>query len=103
MRGLKTQEGAKFNRFFRLIQDEARKHNAVFFAFAGEGREIFLPDIECDDMSGWLIPMEKADEFEKEWNVDNSGSHLEKWSDYFTWAEWSEQNGVISVQFNSYD
>ena len=102
MRGLRTQEGAKFNRFFQLIQDEAAKTGAVFFAFAGEGRDIILPNLEGEDLSGWLIPADKADEFEKEWKTDNSLNHLEKWSDYFMWAEWSEQNGAISIQFNSY-
>ena len=102
MRGLKTQEGSKFNRFFQLVQDEAQKKNAVFFLLSGEGRDIVLPNLEGEDLSGWLIPADRADEFEKDWQISDSSEHLKKWDDYFLWAEWKEQNGVISIQFKSY-
>ena len=103
MRGLKTQEGSKFERFFQLVQDEAAKSNAVFFLLSGEGRDIILPNLEGEDLSGWLIPADMADEFEEEWKDPDSSEHLDKWDHYFMWAEWSEKNGVISVQFNSYE
>ena len=39
MRGLKTQEGKKFERFFNMVQEEAAKQDAVFFLGCGEGRD----------------------------------------------------------------
>ena len=47
MRGLKTQESGKFNRFWTLIQAAAAQENCVFFGYAGEGR-----DFSTDDMEG---------------------------------------------------
>ena len=103
MRGLRTQESDKFCRFFQLIQDEASKQNAVFFAFAGEGRDINLPDMEGEDMSGWLIPQDKADEFEAAWTVDNSMVTLKRWGTFFTWAVWEEHEGKVSISFENND
>ena len=39
MRGLKTQESEKFQRFHELVQRQAEKQNGVWFGFAGEGNE----------------------------------------------------------------
>ena len=60
MQGLRTQESDKFNKFFSLIQDEAKKHNAIFFADAGDGHDLETPELECEDMMGWLIPVVRA-------------------------------------------
>lgn len=102
MRGLKTQENSNFNRFFQLIQDAAAKRDAVFFAFAGEGNDLILTNIECEDMTGWLIPQNKAAEFEPEWKASSDLDHLERWSDYFLWAEWKLNNGKIQIEFKRY-
>ena len=103
MRGLKTQENNKFKRFFQIIQNSAQKLDSVFFAYAGDGRDIILPDLEGEDMMGWLIPMAQADQFEDVWTKDNSEAALEQWSQYFVWAEWSNNDGVITITFNSYE
>ena len=102
MRGLKTQESAQFNRFFQMIQDEAEKQDAVFFAFAGEGHELNLSNLEGEDMTGWLIPKNQLDSFEPEWSKDNSLVALEKWEEYFVWAEWSMQDKKVSISFKIY-
>lgn len=96
MRGLRTQENEKFQRFFELIQREAKAHNAVFFADAGDGHEIETVELECEDMMGWLIPCAQAEQFERLWinsQIDDA------WSDFFTWAVWHIDGGVISVRF----
>ena len=105
MRGLKTQENDRFNRFFHLIQQAAQQQGGVFFAFAGEGNEFSFPEMEGEDMSGWLIPESYAVDFELEWAISNSISHLEAWSNYFVWAEWKvdEQNGVVSINIVHYN
>ena len=87
---------------FRLIQEAAADENAIFFAYAGDGNEIILPDIEGEEMMGWLIPNEKVAEFEPEWNASNSESALERWGDYFLWAEWQLVNGEIKIEFKRY-
>lgn len=102
MRGLKTQESGLFNRYFQLIQDKAEKQGSVFFAFAGEGRDFELPDMEGEDLTGWLIPKNKVEVFEPEWSKENSLAALEEWEEYFVWAEWSIHNGRVSISFESY-
>ena len=84
MQGLKTQESDKFNRFWELVQAEAARQNKVFFADCGEGHILETPVIECEDMRGWLIPKEKAKEFEKEWQQDKVS---DEWTDFIFWAE----------------
>lgn len=103
MQGLKTRESKAFEKFFQVIQDAAMKKNAVFFGFAGEGRDIVTDTLEGEDFSGWLIPTDKVDEFEAEWNVSNSFKHLERWSDYFIFAIWEEKNGEIKINFEKFN
>lgn len=96
MLGLRTHESEKFNKFFALIQQEAEKRNAVFFADAGDGNDFETPTMEGEDMMGWLIPRDKVDEFKllwKESRVDGS------WTDFFTWALWSNDGNAIQIRF----
>ena len=67
MVGLRTWEGEKFERFFALVQKEALKQNCVFFADSGEGHLFENDTMEYSDLRGWLVPVEKAEEFEKEY------------------------------------
>lgn len=99
MRGLKTQEGNKFNKFWDIVSSQALKNNKIFFLECGEGREFETEGMEGEDLRGWLIPIDKADEFEKEWLKDNVS---DKWLDFIIWAEWRNKNGHISVEFVSY-
>ena len=103
MRGLKTQESEKFNRFHELIQKTANKQGMVWFAFAGEGNDFKTDEMEGEDVSGWLIPKKSADEFEKQWIKNHDISTLERWEDFFIWAEWRKAgDGTISIEFVRY-
>lgn len=96
MRGLRTQESEKFNRFFALIQAEAKKRDSVFFADAGDGNDFETAELEGETMMGWLIPSEKVKEFEPLWEaseVDDS------WSDFFQWAVWSMDADNVKIHF----
>ncbi|MDF2537987.1 MAG: hypothetical protein K0S76_1008 [Herbinix sp.] len=99
MQGLRTQENQKFNKFWNLIQSTAKNQGKVFFCDCGEGREFFLEDMEGEDLRGWLIPLDKANEFEPNWLVDNVS---DVWLDNLCWAEWKDTNGMISVEFITY-
>lgn len=96
MRGLKTHESDKFNVFFALIQDEAKKHNAVFFAHAGDGNDFESPTMEGENVMGWLVPNDKVKEFEPLWKADEVDDN---WVDFFTWAVWRDENGEIKIAF----
>ena len=99
MRGLKTQEGNKFDKFWTIVSKKALENNKIFFLECGEGREFEMQDMEGEDLRGWLIPVDKADEFEKEWLKDEVGDN---WLNFIIWAEWQKVNGNISVEFINY-
>ena len=95
MKGLKTNEGKRFEKFFSVVQDAAQKRNCVFFLKAGDGRNYYSQDMDGEDLMGWLIPCEKAEEFERGWlnnNVD------EKWDDFFCFAVWKIEN-ILVIEF----
>ena len=99
MRELRTQEGNKFKKFFEIIRKEAKKRKSVFFVDCGEGREVFTEDIEGEDLSGWLIPEDKADIFQAEFDA---GYVSEKWNDYVFFAIWKKEEDGISIAFESF-
>lgn len=96
MRGLRTQETEKFNRFFALIQAEAKKRDSVFFADAGDGNDFETAELEGETMMGWLIPSEKAGEFEPLWK-ESAVDDL--WSGFYLWAVWSTDGNNIKIRF----
>jgi hypothetical protein len=53
-------------------------------------------DMEGEDLMGWLIPCEKADEFEYLWFQDKSD---ENWDNYFGFAVWEENGNSFSIKF----
>lgn len=99
MRGLKTQEGKKFERFFDLVQQAAAKKDAVFFLECGEGNDFATDKLEGEDLRGWLIPNEQADRFEKEWKKSNPG---EEWASRIAWATWSGSEAAPVITIESY-
>lgn len=97
MRGLRTQEGQKFEKFFALIQNEAMNEKKVFFLDSGEGQEFETDEMEGENLSGWLVPVKEADEFEKQFikrDIDE-----EKWDDFYSFARWSWSNRQIKITF----
>jgi hypothetical protein len=85
MKGLRTQETDKFNKFFSIVQDTAKKEGCVFFLDAGDGRDFTTDTLEGEDLMGWLIPNDKLSDFEKEWET---GDVSDDWSDFYVWAIW---------------
>ena len=99
MQRLRIQEGDKFLKFWELVQSTAQRQNKKFFMDTGEEREFFREDMEGEDLRGWLISLDKANEFEKHWLNHET---LDEWEDNICWAEWEENNGKMTVSFNFY-
>lgn len=97
MLGLKTQESNKFIEFMKIVQDEARKHNSIFFLDSGDGRDFETDHVEGEDLQGWLIPENKADAFKAIWEAGNAD---DDWVGFFCFATWENSNGNITVQFD---
>lgn len=97
MRELRTQENKEFENFFGLVRKEASKKGSLFFVDSGEGRELFMPGIEGEDLFGWLIPKDRADEFEDEF-VKNA-VNADKWEEFECFAQWHRKGDVINISF----
>ena len=95
MRELRTQENKAFENFFEIVRKEADKRESLFFVDCGEGRELFMPDMEGEDLFGWLIPRDRADEFEKEF-VKNAVD-LDKWEEFECFAQWHKKGDKIDI------
>ena len=70
MLGLRTQESDKFIKFFKVVQSEAEKQGNIFFLDSEDGHDGVVNNIETCNMFGWLIPKEKASDFEKYGKMD---------------------------------
>lgn len=99
----RDSDDALFMRFFNIVQDEGmRQHGKVFFLDTCEGNDCITDDIDCSDLSGWLIKPEDISEFEPFWRDDE-----ENMPDRFTTdmvvARWSGQVGDISIDFEFFN
>ena len=65
MQGLRMQEDKGFENFFTIVQNTAKKQDNVFFCDDCLGDEFTLGNLEGDCMTGWLIPLDEAERFEK--------------------------------------
>ena len=98
MRGLRKREDEKFERFFAVVQQAALQRDAVFFADAGEGRDFSNDQMEGENLSGWLIPKQYADEFETLWK--NGGTPMDGlWGDCYCFAIWTVITDKPTVTF----
>lgn len=100
MKGLRTQESQKFNRFWKIVQKEASKQGCIFFADCGEGRDIVTETMEGEDFIGWLIPEEQESVFEPYWKVS---SVPDQWIDNMVWMDWelSDDQQTVKIKFKT--
>ena len=96
MQGLRTRETEKFHRFFALVQAEAEKCDAVFFADAGDGHEFETNIMEGENMMGWLIPTDRVREFEPIWQASAVD---DDWTEFFVWAIWAQDGNQVVIHF----
>ena len=99
MTGLRTKENDKFIIFFSYGQNEASKLGCTFFLDTGEGHFYSDDKMEGMDLSGWLIPNNLAQAFEKEY-IQNI--NLDKWDEFYQFAEWKLNGTDISIYFVKY-
>ena len=97
MVGLRTQENIKFMRFWEMIQNKASEMNCTFFLDCGEGNDYSDDTIECENLTGWLIPNEKRDEFEAVFLSNDSID--DKWAEFLSLVKWEHNNNSIRILF----
>ena len=105
MRGLRTNEEAKFEKYFAIIEEEAKRLGGVFFSETGEGRDLDLEDIEVCDLAGWLVPFDQADEFEALYlaRKDKEIWDSDRWDDMYIFVDYILDGDNISVKFDKYE
>lgn len=94
MTGLRTREPLGFEKFMEKVQQAAESKGCVFFLDSKEGHEQVKNGLIASDCSGWLVPVEEAEEFNAEY------SECDCWDKYFAWETWYEDargNIVIEV------
>lgn len=104
MKGLRTQGDSDFNNFFKLVQEEANKRGKIYFLDTEQNHTLQLKDMYIADLSGWLLPLDKSNEFEKDYFAHKEWESS-KWDDFYTWAEWDMENhkeDKIKIDFNQY-
>ncbi len=100
MLGLRTQEGERFERFFELVQKEAKKQDGVFFMDAGDGRDFETATMEGEDLTGFLIPSSQADAFNSYFQEDPEFPHnVSEWESFFRFAVWKQDGEKITIEF----
>ena len=63
---------------------------------AGDGRDFENEAMEGEDLSGWLIPLEKAKDFESIWKNGDVG---DEWSEMFGYAIWeNSENPTVKFE-----
>lgn len=99
MRGLFSSGADETLAFCRLVQQEAISRGKVFFIADAEGHDEMIGDVLAENMSGWLVPKEDADRFERVW-LNDINEVWESESDYFVWEKWSRgPSGDIKIDF----
>lgn len=100
MVGLRTQESEKFEKFFSIVQTEARKKGCVFFGDAGQGKVFENEQIECEDLCGWLVPITDADEFQKLFEEDSDELH--NYDDLYCYVDFevNPKTGKITIDID---
>jgi len=90
----------KFDKYFALVQEAATKQGKIFFMDTGEGREHATDDMDMEDLSGWLVPVELEEEFAQEW-----GNNIrDEWdAPFYRFAIWSiDDSGKVQVEFKNF-
>jgi hypothetical protein len=86
--------------FWDFIQEFAKLQNAAFYMDCGEGHDINTDQYEGEDYSGWLIPQDQEEIFREYW--ENGTEDDDRWDEFYCFAEWSENEGQIKIEFKKY-
>lgn len=98
----RDSDDAAFMRFFDVVQSAAKKRGRVFFLDAAEGNDLIADEIDCADLSGWLVRPEDVPEFEPFWRDDEENMPNRFTTDMVI-AHWSGPIDDISIDFEFFN
>lgn len=94
----------RFLRFFSIVQEVAAARGGVFFLDCGEGHDLITDEIDCEDLSGWLIKEADIAEFEPLWFARRFSELPDKFDTDMVVARWSGTGpDDIEVDFDFYN
>ncbi len=97
MLGLRTKEDPKFEKYMELVQKAAKKQGCAFYLECEDGNDASFDDMDVSELTGWLVPEDKALEFEAVWLLWKED---DTWIDYYRSVVWSQdKKGRIHVKF----
>ena len=99
MQGLRTQESSKFLEFFKMVQKRAKETEHIYFLDTGEGHELITDELDCEDLSGWLILNAKVKNFEKDFNDRKT----DEWLDFYAFSIWDKKEDEYIIRFEIFD
>ena len=76
--------------YSQYVADIAESQGMVFIEDSGEGRDLLLPNMYVEDISGWLSPKDIPDGERKN-------------DKYYCFAEWKMVDGEVKVDFVKYE
>ena len=100
-----SMENNDIEKYFAIIEEEAKRLGGVFFSETGEGRDLDLEDIEVCDLAGWLVPFDQADEFEALY-LDRKDKEIwdsDRWDDMYIFVDYILEGDNVSVKFDKYE
>ena len=99
--GFVGDETPEFLKFWDIVQDAAKRKNAVFIIYSLEGHSFAMEGIEGEESSGWLVPIEEAENFANIWRKTRDKNDLFDlpWGEYFVFTACHIENDEIVVEF----
>ena len=99
----RTSDDAPFMRFFKIVQNEGmRQHGKVFFLDTCEGNDHITDEIDCSNLSGWLVDPSDIGEFEPAWREGWTGLP-ERFDLDMVMARWSGDPLSPEIEFEFYN
>ena len=92
----------KSDNYTELLSVAATTLGCVFYGDCGEGHDLETDTVYYEDVSGWLIPVERREEFESTPGRNGSIWKDSKWDEFFVFAEWRKDGDDIKIDFKKY-
>jgi hypothetical protein len=100
MRGLRYPESEKFENFFTMVQSTMYKSNCVFFLDTGNGNEFETEFMEGEELVGWVIPINMADEFEAKFMAEEC---LDEYCCHYYHIDWGANPRHLKIRCHRCD
>lgn len=93
---LRTNESPEFTEFIEYVNLKANRLNCFYFLDCVDGNDIEYAGMQVADLCGWLIPIDKVEEFLPVWQ---SFKEDDTWIEYYTFVEWKRTDDDIEINF----